>query len=263
VLSHDNMTRFPFPCYFAYMDICRRGFFVLLALAAFCVSRADASIYYLTTGQSGAQPSIDSADETAWYSPTLGPVSESGIAFVETAVSAFDPTADWLFGGGNFDMKAGSGIPYAGNDGNDPLLTLTIYDGGTDPVDIVDSVSWTATQFCNFKIGVGDGCGQFSVNAANDIPMYFTDDGTATGNLTPFQMLAGHNYTVILSSPALTNGANQYFIKAPTTFVVADANNAPPPTETTPEPSTWLSMLGALVICGFLRIRGTNRRTSL
>jgi hypothetical protein len=210
----------------------RSALFAALMFAVPMVGRADI-VYYLDTGQQGGQPSIDSADETAWYAPSLGVPSASGITFSASSASAFDASSAWEFGGGNFDMKEGSSVVAD--------LTLSLWLGGLSGTE-VDWVTWTAAQFCSFK---AKGCGQFDLNAP--LPIYFTSNHTETGTLTPYTLTAGDSYTVVLSSAAGTGGSTEYFIKAPDAFAVQDSNGDVLPPADAPEPGTWMTMLAGTV----------------
>jgi hypothetical protein len=204
----------------------------------FCPFVSKASVYYLNTGQTGAQPSIDMADTTDWYSPSLGAPSTGGITFVSTLVSDFDPAFLWQFGGGDFDMKAGTSAA-AG-------ITLSLWDGGLSGSEVA-WVTWTKTQFCTFK---SSGCQQF--DPADPLPFYFTDDHTATGNLTPYSMQVGHSYLVELTSDADTQGSAQYFIKAPAQFSIQDSSGGTL-AGATPEPASWILVASAAVIALYSR----------
>jgi hypothetical protein len=204
------------------------------------------TVYYLNTGIQGANPSIDVVDRTDWYSHNLGAPTVAGITFVSAEAADFDPAFNWSFGGGNFVMKEGSGTLGS--------ITLSLWDGGLAGT-LVDSITWTTGDFCDFKASVGDGCQTYDDN--NPVPLYFTADGTKSGALTPFTMVETHHYIAELTSDASTIGSAQYFIKAPTSFAVQNStgDNLAPPSDI-PEPGTWMLTAGAGAL---LLFAGTRR----
>ena len=221
------------------------GGVVLCAAALMLPTVSHAGIvYYLNTGQTMSQPSIDSADTTDWYAPSLSAPVTPGTAYVSTSLMALDASFSWDLGGGNFDMKDGSGTVAD--------ITLSLWDGGLGGTEVA-SVTWTNTQFCANKAAQGDNCQQF--NGSDPVPLYFTDNGLATGALQPYTLQAGHSYLVELTSNADTIGSVQYFIKAPGVVTINDPNGALLADPSVPEPASWTMLLtgGAMLFAGIRR----------
>jgi hypothetical protein len=229
------------------MNIVRSAVVAAALLVVPIVSQAGPVVYYLNTGQTTAQPSIDTADETDWYGTSLGAPVVNGIAFTSTASSALDRLS-FVLGGGNFDMKEGSGTVGS--------ITLSLWQGGLAGTEVA-WVTWTAAEFCAYKASVSDGCQQLV--AAHPVPLYFTDNHTApaalfpsdagaTGVVTPYTLDSNFSYIDILTSDASTAGNVQYFIKGPTDLTVANSAGDPL-APSVPEPGTWLlTLAGGLAL---------------
>jgi hypothetical protein len=228
----------------------RVGFLAIAVLALPVLSQASI-IYYFDTGQTTAQPSIDTADYTAWWgTPAPGAPVLSGVSFSGIGSSFLDATFDWQLGGGNFDMKEGTGTS--------GTLTLSIWLGSptTNLAQALQYVTITAAQFCTEKTTLGNGCQQLS--AGNPVPLYFTDDHTFydpsvvanASHFVPFQIVSGNNYTVELSSTASTSGNGQFFIKGPNLLSIQNPGGGSlTPPALTPEPGTLAQLGSGFALC--------------
>jgi hypothetical protein len=91
---------------------------------------ASATVYYLTTGHTGAQTQTDYLHTTTW---------------------SIDATSDWSLGGGNFTMKDG------GQTASD--IIFSIYQGNNAATAPVATVDYTVSAFCTAH---GGNCQTFS-----------------------------------------------------------------------------------------------------
>lgn len=225
----------------------------LLASSAF----ADiAPAYYLQTGHTGSQTFINSGAATDWFSPAIG---DPGGIYNGSELDALTPAFSWDLGGANVLIKESS------NTSAD--ITLELWDGGLSGTE-VDWVSWTAAQVCDYKVNlVGDACSSFgsSTSPASQVPLYFTDDHTATGNLDPYALVAGDNYLVVVTSTA-NNGNETYYIKFDSTansITVTDTNGQAPVDTATPEPSNFTTLISGLLMLagmGYFRQQAAGTR---
>ena len=138
--------------------------------------------YLLWTGQAAAQTQIDTAHRNSWYI---------------TVVSG-----SFLFGGGNFTMKAGSTATAD--------VTLTIYRGGSTSGTVLGTITRTASAFT----------GQFT-------PVAFSFPSNMT--------LTVGTYYVVLSSTAPDTQSQAFFIKGVTNSIISiDGTTAISPTIASP-----------------------------
>jgi hypothetical protein len=95
--------------------------FGLLLLFGRTLQASTLPLYYLTTGQTGAQTQIDINHSSEW---------------------SFTPTIPWRFGGGFFEMKEGSKTTAP--------ITFRLYQGrGASTVGLIAQVTLTNAQFCS------------------------------------------------------------------------------------------------------------------
>src|SRR5258707_493257 len=125
-------------------------------------ANATPTIYYLSTGQTGAQTQIDTFHSTTW---------------------AFTATSDWELGGGNFTMKDGSST-------TDDVM-LTVYEGVDSTGPQVAQIDLTNASFCTLH---GGNCQNF-----NTTPFYFVD---GSNDPAPLSIANGQSYFVALTSTA-------------------------------------------------------------
>jgi hypothetical protein len=217
------------------------GFFSLtvLALSLPVVSSAG-TVYYLQTGHTGSQTFINTDNATDWYAPNLGSPSGSTPTYNGAQLDALHTTFAWDLGGANILIKEGPSTS--------DTITFALWQGGLTGQEVA-WVSWTAAQVCDYKVNtVGDACSSFgtSTTPESQVPLYFTDDHTATGTLTPFEVQPDEDYLAVVSSTAAT-GNTTYFIKFDSTansITITDpGGNAPTDPGAVPEPGTWISML--------------------
>jgi len=102
----------------------------ILCLLSLTVLGNAAPIYYLSTGQTGAQTQIDTAHTSSWL---------------------LDPNVDFSFAGGLFTMKAGGSVANP--------VTLSLYSGSDATGTLLASVTFTSTNFC-----LQAACGQFNTH---------------------------------------------------------------------------------------------------
>lgn len=88
-------------------------------LVAFVVSSAAAPIYYIATGQTGAQTQIDLDHSSEWL---------------------ITPSTSFTFGGGRLTMKSGNSIT--------ALVTFSVHQGVDASLPPIASVSLTPNDFC-------------------------------------------------------------------------------------------------------------------
>jgi len=215
------------------MNLARLILPVLVTLAAPLASHAG-TVYYLVTGQSSANTTIDSDHEMQWIasSMTAGCLVTSCTNY---SVADFDATFDWSLGGGNFTIKT--------NGGTNGDITLSIWDGG---------VSGTLAS------PVGTLVDSVTVAAGTVSSSYTPTDFIFT---TPVTILTGHHYTATLTSPTGTNGNQQYDIKGIDTLTINSSTDGGGTSLTpdVPEPSTGLMMLGS---AAFALVAGYKRRNA-
>lgn len=195
---------------------------VLAASAA--ATPAKAVIYYITTGQQGAQTQIDQNHTSAWI---------------------IQPGAGFDLGGGNFEMKEG---PSTVAD-----IMLSLYLGSDASGQLLAQVFYTRDEFCAAH---GGNCQTFA-----STPFHFDTDPNTPGN-QPFTLLAGNTYFAALTSSAAPDQQNAaYFIKGLSDAVIQGPDGEPPPggddgdPTPIPEPGT-LALLGA----GLLGVAAFRRR---
>ena len=113
----------------------RRVFSAIAVLVALGGSASAAPIYYVATGQSGAQTQIDINHTSEWI---------------------ITPDILFEFGGGVFEMKDGSQTT--------ENITLAVYEG-LDATGIhLGSVDLTHTAFCSPPVTQNNNCGQFATH---------------------------------------------------------------------------------------------------
>jgi uncharacterized repeat protein (TIGR01451 family) len=138
--------------------------------------------YLLWTGQAAAQTQIDTQHKNSWYI---------------TVVSG-----SFVFGGGNFTMKAGSTATAD--------VTLTIYQGGSTSGTVLGTITRTASAFT----------GQFT-----PVPFSFPSNMT----------LSVGTYYVVLTSTAPDTQSQAFFIKGVTNSIISvDGTTAISPTIASP-----------------------------
>jgi hypothetical protein len=121
-----------------------------LCLASLSALASASPIYYLSTGQTGAQTQVDTAHTSTWL---------------------LTPNVDFSFAGGLFTMKAGGSVA------ND--INLSIYLGSDNTGTLLSSITLTSTQFC-----AQAACGQFNTH-----PFLFTTAVPLTSGVTYFAAL--------------------------------------------------------------------------
>jgi hypothetical protein len=200
--------------------------FILLAVLAFPSAGNASTIYTLiSTGQSGANTTVDSTHDSLFYAPSLNSTAlcPSGVSCASYGITYFDATFNWLLGGGNFVIKTN------GNASADIILNLYDVTGvSTLPSTPVATASVPYTSVSN---------------SYTQTPILFS---------TPYEMTAGRRYAVVLTSSTGVNGSAQFFIKTPSDAVVVDSNGNPPtPENPVPEPSPFIMAACGLGLISF------------
>ncbi len=192
-----------------------------LATAALAIpSYCNAASYYLVTGQSSANTTVDSG-HSDWWSPAdlIASCTQNNCEPQVNPVDEFDISFAWSLAGGVFDIKANS--PTAD-------IVFTLIDATKN------SVAATAT-----------------VSAASVTSSYTSTDFFFAA---PVAMIVGDQYYATLTSTTDTTGNAQYDIKGVQSI---NLNTSPSgtgasiegsPTDPTPEPSSLCMMLGAVLV---------------
>ncbi len=195
-----------------YRLSCTVFLFIILSTASHA-----ATIYYVVTGQSNANTTVDSDHEDQWLGPSLSGSATCLATTCQTFSSLFfDPTFDWELGGGRFTLKT--------NGSTTDDITLTLWEGlpsGT-------VASPIGTQLASVTILSGS-----VPNAYASIDFLFG---------APATLLTGHQYVLTLTSNTGNNGSEQYFIKGVDTLSVEDSGGNTL-TEAAPEPSTAMLLI--------------------
>ena len=116
------------------------GILILLGLAAGRPAMAT-PVYYLSTGQAGAQTQIDVNHTTSW---------------------SFTATSNWDLGGGDFTMKDGSATT-AG-------IMLAVYEGTNSSGILRASLSLSNSDFCSLQ--AGGNCQSYGGTPFHFLPPY-------------------------------------------------------------------------------------------
>ncbi|HXJ44594.1 MAG TPA: hypothetical protein VNH18_35230, partial [Bryobacteraceae bacterium] len=150
---------------------------------------ASAGTYYLVTGQSSANTTIDADHLMQWTEPSSSQtclVSGRGATCTSFTSAYFNPTFDWDLGGGDFTIKS---------NGADADITLSLFDGTVTggPGGLTGSLIQSVTLASSAL-----------TNAYTATPFLFS---------TPATLLKDHHYIAILTSASSTGGNNQYDIK--------------------------------------------------
>ena len=203
---------------------------MLTAAASFGASVGPT--YYLVTGQSNANTTIDLDHLMEWTEPSSGQpciVTGGPIPCASFATTYFNPTFDWNLGGGDFTIKT---------NGATADITLSLFDvtggnvGGV-PGALTGSLVTSATVVANTVS-----------NAYTSTAFHFA----------PVTLLTGRHYLAILTSATLTNGSNQYDIKGIDTLTIETVNQTPiTDPGAVPEPATWLLMSGFFGVAAFAK----------
>jgi hypothetical protein len=190
-------------------------------------------VYFLITGQTAANTTIDSDHEMEWIAPTLSPTTTCLVTNCQTfAVTQFDATFDWLLGGGTFTIKVGGGA----TDG----ITLRLWEG---------NVGGTLASPTGALL-------ESAVVSASSVSSSYTP--TSFLFLTAAAIQAGHHYVATLTSNTGTTGNAQYFIKGIDVLNIQDSNGGGL-TDPVPEPSTWAMMAGGIALALVSRLQRARR----
>lgn len=193
-----------------------------------------ATTYYLASDNTGANTKVSAADQANWVALPPGHcfVAAAGCQSYEAA--EMSPSFSWTLGGGRFYVKRS-------NSNSTVPITLRLWDGPVSgtlaaPVgNVVASVSIAATL----------------VSSSTPAAVLFKF-------ATPYQLVAGHVYTLTLTSPVAAN--RSFVFKSPQGYSDEFGNLLDPPQDpgNIPEPGTWAMVaLGGVVL--FSAKRRTNR----
>jgi len=187
-------------------------------------SLASAATVFISTDITGGQTQIDENHTSTWTLVSNG----------------VDPTLS--LGGGRFVMKAGQSTV-------DDII-FSLFEGTDATGTLVDSVTLTATAFCDQTPG---NCSQFLLHQ-----FFFT---------TPVALTTGTTYFATLTSVSPDTQSEAYFIKNDN-FTTTDGAGTPivptplditPSEQTAPEPATLLLTGTALAAVGLLRRKSWKR----
>jgi hypothetical protein len=183
---------------------------LLITLIA-AVSTCRATTYYLGTDQSGAQTQIDISHMSTW---------------------TFTPNVDFGFGGGVFNMKAGSSAI--------DNVSLSLYQGTDATGSLLGTVTLTNTAFC----------AQVGSCSSYDVHDFFYSSPIALSN--------GTTYFAALTSVAPNSQSQAYFIKSGAFFMGDQSGTAAVPhpiggVAPVPEPVTLALMGFGLTCLGLVR----------
>jgi hypothetical protein len=187
--------------------------------------------YYLTTGQSNANTTVDADHEMEWVNP--GSTQDCLVTNCQSfTVAAFTPTFNWDLGGGIFTIKV-NGSP-----------TDDIY---FDLWDITDTaVTGTPDALSGVLVA------QASVSSGAVDNSYTATDFFFE---TPVTLQIGESYIATLTSNTATHGSQQYFIKGIDALNIQDSTTgggdslSDPSNDPAgvPEPSCWATMAGGML----------------
>ncbi|MCE9588381.1 MAG: hypothetical protein K8R57_08720 [Verrucomicrobia bacterium] len=197
------------------------GVLLPLLLSAGTSLRGDTNNWYIATDITGANTTIDTNHLSSWI---------------------FIANTDVNIWGGDFVMKSGSSTVAD--------LTFSLYYGALTPTDLF-SGSNSAALITNITLSNA----QFNIQnppqgqSYNPVIFQFTN---SSGSNAPVALSNGVTYTAALTSPAGTQGSDQYFIKDG--LALLSTTNIPPVLDTNtitdiPEPAPYAFMgLGALIL---------------
>jgi len=197
----------------------------------------------LCLGLIGGSGAAAPASAAVYYLTTSHTGAQTQADYLHPTTWSVHATSDWSLGGGDFTMKDGGHATTSD-------IIFSIYQGDNASTPPVATVDYTVGDFCTAH---GGNCQSFS-----STPFHFA---------TPYDIFSGGHYLITLTSAALDQQNQAYFIKDPGNFSFVDGDGrilvAPQLTSevaAAPEPLS-LAVLGTGLIglAAARRWRGTGR----